>query len=268
MEKKTTFQNSKGSNLAAILTETGNEAPRERNPSEALGAKGDKKFVLVMAHGFMSNKNTTNFVKLTERLTKKGIATFRFDFFGHGDSDGLFKNITVSEAIDDILQAIAFVKSQGFQKVGLLGSSFGGLASILAASKTKDLSFLTLKSPVSDYPAIEKSRYSQAQLDKWERTGYIDYIDNGKHLKLNYSFISDMNNHNAYTAAKKITIPTMIVHGNKDEQVPYSQSQKLVKNLSNGVLVTIDGADHRYTTESHASQMLATITNFVVGNSH
>lgn len=250
MEKSVSFQNSKGSHLAGILTEPDNH-----------------KFILVMAHGFSSSKNTINFVKLAERLVQKGIATFRFDFFGHGNSDGLFENITATEAVNDILQAIKFVKSQGYEKVGLLGSSFGGLASIMAASKTNDLSFLALKSPVSDYFASEKSIYSQTQLDKWQKDGFTDYIDQSKHLKLNYSYIVDMPKHDAYATAKNISVPTLVVHGNQDEEVPYTQSQKLIQCLPNSKLITIDGADHRYTTESHAQQMLEAITNFVVENS-
>lgn len=53
--------------------------------------------------------------------------------------------------MDDILQAVEFIKQSGHQKIGLVGSSFGGMASIMAASKTPDLSVLALKSPVSDY---------------------------------------------------------------------------------------------------------------------
>ena len=125
MEKKVVFQNLKGDKLAGILSETGN-----------------KEFILVMAHGFSSNKNTKNFVKLSQRLSDKNLASLRFDFWGHGESDGKFEEITISEAVDDILQAIKCVKELGYKKIGLLGSSFGGISSIMAASKTKDLSFL------------------------------------------------------------------------------------------------------------------------------
>ena len=87
MEKKIEFYNSTGQKLVGILTKS------KRND-----------FILMMAHGFSSNKNTMNFVRLAESLDKEGIPSLRFDFFGHGESDGLFENITITEAVDDILQ--------------------------------------------------------------------------------------------------------------------------------------------------------------------
>lgn len=247
MNKQLTFNNLKGDKLIGILNETNN-----------------KDWVLVMAHGFSSNKNTNNFVKLSEMLGEKEIATFRFDFWGHGESDGKFEDITVSEAVDDILNAIRFIKGLGYKNIGLLGSSFGGISSIMAASKTSDLSFLTLKSPVSDYWGLEKGRYTQEELDEWKNRGFREYEDDGKLLKLNYSFVKDFDNNDAYEAAKNIKIPTLIVHGDADHDVPYSQSQKLVSLLPSANLVTIKGADHRYTTENHAQQMLTAFYDFVL----
>src|SRR3972149_4115310 len=113
MEEKTSFQNSKGDKLVGIVNKSNN-----------------KDWILIMAHGFSSNKNTKNFVKLSEMLRTKGISSFRFDFWGHGESDGKFENITISEAVDDILNAIKFVKELGYKNIGLLGSSFGGISSI------------------------------------------------------------------------------------------------------------------------------------------
>lgn len=247
MSKAVDFQNSKGDKLAGILNESNN-----------------KDWVLIMAHGFSSNKNTTNFVKLSKMLEDKGIASFRFDFWGHGESDGKFENITISEAVDDILNAIKFVKELGYKNIGLLGSSFGGISSIMATSKTNELEFLALKSPVSDYWELEKGRYTQEQLDEWKENGVREYEDDGKLMKLNWSFVEDFKNNNAYEAAKNIKIPTLIVHGNSDNDVPYAQSQKLVSILPNAELFTIKGANHRYTEGDHAEQMLKAFYKFIL----
>jgi enterochelin esterase-like enzyme len=47
------------------------------------------------------------------------------------------------------------LKKLGYTKIGLMGSSFGGISSIMAASKTNDLFVLTLKSPVSNFEEKE-----------------------------------------------------------------------------------------------------------------
>ncbi len=247
MKENIHFENSKGDTLVGILTKTNN-----------------KDWILIMAHGFSSNKNTKNFVKLSEMLDEKDVSTLRFDFWGHGESEGKFENITISEAVDDILSAITFVKGLGYRKIGLLGSSFGGISSIIASSKTSELSFLALKSPVSDYWEIEREKYTKEELDDWKIEGFKEYEDDGKFMKLRYSFIADLDNNNAYKAAKNIKIPTLIVHGDLDGDVPYSQSQKLVSILSNAQLVTINGANHRYTEGNHAEQMLQVFYSFIL----
>ena len=61
-----------------------------------------------------------------------------------------------------------------------------------------------------------------------------------------------------------LRIPTLIVHGDSDNDVPYSQSQKLVSILSNAKLITVKGADHRYTGDGQAEEMLNAFYNFIL----
>lgn len=249
IDQKLFFQNTKGIRLCGLLENSTNDITKP---------------IIILVHGFSSNKNTPNFVKLKDILDKKGIATFRFDIFGHGESEGKFEDITITEAVEDILQGIMFLRSKGYSKIGLLGSSFGGISSIMAASKTKDLFMLALKYPVSDYWEVEKNRFSQKDLDVWKKKGYRDYEDDGKVLKLGYGFIDDFKNNDACKAAEKITIPTQIVHGDADETVPVSQSIIASKIIPNCKLVLVKGANHRYTEGDHAEQMLKGFYDFII----
>lgn len=253
MDQKITFANSKGDKLVGILD----------------GPKGKKGPIIIMCHGFSSNKNTNSLTQLNKILLKNNIFTFRFDFFGHGESEGDFANITISEGVDDILQAIKFIKSSGYPKIGLLGSSFGGICSIMAASKTKNLSFLALKSPVSDYEEVKRNNNTSQELIDWKINGYTYYPkSDGTKLKLNYGFYEDFKNNNGYEALKKIKIPSLIIHGNKDMDVPVKQSTTAVKLLKNGKLEVIQNADHRYTDPKHFRQMLKSLSGFIISQSN
>jgi len=253
MDKNITFTNSKDDKLSGII----------RNPS----GKIDKPIV-ILTHGFSTHKNSGTYTTLAKRLAKHNISTLRFDFFGHGDSEGKFEDITISEAVDDILQAIKFLKKEGYKKIGLMGSSFGGIASIMAASKTKDLYLLALKSPVSNYLDKEVETKSKGELDEWKKKGYRIYVNgDGSEHKLNYSFFKDFINNDGYKAAPKIKIPTLIVHGAEDEIVPYTQSVKTCKLISNCELHTVKGAKHRYEKPEHKEEMWQAISDFVVKNS-
>ena len=245
MEEKVYFQNSKGNKLCGILS----------------NSTGDlSKLIMIIVPGFGSNKNKPNYLVMVDELNKLLVSSFRFDVYGHGESEGNFEDITISEVVDDILQAIAFLKKKGHSRIGLIGSSFGGISSIMAASKIKDLVCLALKSPVSNY--IDRTKYilTEEKILDWKTKGYrIDEDGNS----VNYTFFEDFDKNNGYKAAKFINIPTVIVHGDADESVPYAQSVKLVSLLQNGVLITVHGANHRYTNPEHAKQMIQAISNFV-----
>src|SRR3989344_668443 len=181
MEEKTIFQNSKGENLAGLLSDVGKDK------------------IAVLCHGHSSGKHNKSFENLVPILNKKGISTLRFDFYGNGESDGKFEESDLSESIDDTLQAIKLVKEKGFKKIILLGSSFGGLSSTITASKSKDLYALVLKSPVSDYGEVYLARHGESGMQGWKEKGDIVYDPkDSRGLKLKYSFVEDYKKYDAY----------------------------------------------------------------------
>ncbi len=253
MQEKLFFENSRGSRLCGILA---NPTSNKDRP------------IMILCHGFSTSKDSYTYVRLEEILNGKGISTFRFDFFAHGESEGEFEDITISEAVDDILNAIRFLKESGYLKIGLVGSSFSGIASVIVASKTDDLFILALKSPVSDDLGKLVAQESKQEIKTWKEKGFIYYTSSdGRGLKLNYSFFEDDEKVNGYEAAKKIKIPTFIVHGDSDESVPIEQSKKIVGLIENSRLEIIEGADHRYSKPEDFEKMLGLISEFVIKNS-
>ena len=118
MPEKLFFPDSKGNKLCGVLAETKNKTD---DP------------ILVLCHGFASSKDGNKYSTAESLLPKKGVATFRFDFYGHGESEGKFEDITIMEGKDDVLQAVKFLKARGYKKIALLGNSFGGMSCLLAA---------------------------------------------------------------------------------------------------------------------------------------
>ena len=51
--------------------------------------------LLVLCHGFSANKEGKLFDCIVDSVNKKGIAVLRFDFNGHGKSEGRFEDMTV-----------------------------------------------------------------------------------------------------------------------------------------------------------------------------
>ncbi|HPN54785.1 MAG TPA: alpha/beta fold hydrolase [Candidatus Moranbacteria bacterium] len=250
MGNKVFFENKKGLKLCGIFSDPTNDVGKP---------------MVVFCHGHSTSKDSTSIKKLSEILNSKNVSTFRFDVSGHGESEGKFEETTVSDAMNDILSAIEYVKSLGYSKIGLVGSSFGGAASILAAAKSPDLFVLALKAPVSDYKRLKITKMGINGVQNWEKQGYMEYEkDDERGLRLKYSFFEDFDNFNEYEAAKNITAPTIIVHGDSDNDVPVEQSIKLATIIPNCKLEVVSGADHGFSNPENFEKMLKLIPEFIL----
>jgi dipeptidyl aminopeptidase/acylaminoacyl peptidase len=218
-----------------------------------------------MCHGFTTSKDGRTYTRLEDILNQSSLSTFRFDFFGHGESAGEFAEITISEAVDDVQSAIRFVKDSGYERIGLVGSSFGGFASILTAGQSDELFALALKSPVSDYLGLLIARDHGREIEAWKQEGFI-FIEasDGKNVKLDYTFFADAEETRGYAHAERINAPTLIVHGDRDETVPLDQSQMAADVIPDCRLEIIEGADHVYSDPEHFEIMLELISDFVI----
>ena len=163
MDDPLAFQDAKGHRISAVFS----------GPSPP--AQG----VVVLCHGFLSSKNSTTNKALTRMLNEAGIATFRFDFFGQGESEGLFEDITVSLAVEQADAAVALVRSRGYARIGLAGSSFGGLVAILTTAQRQDIACLALKCPVVDFAEELRLEFGPDELARWQSTNTIPNLMGG-----------------------------------------------------------------------------------------
>lgn len=251
-EEKIVFTNSKGDKLVGILAK----------PSDSTNIP-----VVIIVHGFTTNKDRPKYTELAKKLYENNITSLRFDLFGHGESDGDFADITITEGVDDVLRAIKYLKLLGYSKLALIGNSFGGITSFVVANKTNDLSTLALISPVSDYPEVERIRRSESDIAKWKENGFtIHKSSKGQEFRLNYSFWEDIQKYLVYDIADRIKVPTLIVHGDADDLVPIEQSRKTAKLIPNCQLIEIKGATHRYEDQNHFDQMIDAVLKFIIVN--
>lgn len=252
MEQGLTFRDSQGHRVSAVLATPQEPATR----------------VAVLCHGFLSHKNSNTNQALTAHLISRGIATFRFDFFGHGDSEGPFERITVTLALRQALDALTFVESQGYRQPALEGSSFGGLVATLAAAERPALACLALKCPVADFPETLGLEFGPDGMAEWKATGTIPDVTGGPgRVKLWYAFYEDCARYLGYVAAKAITAPTLIVQGGKDHLVPVHQSRRLLEALPGEKrLELLPGADHEFSNPQDFATMTRLLADWIAGH--
>jgi len=260
MEETLSLRDPAGNRIAAVLAE-----PQQRTGH-----------VAVLCHGFLSHKNSASNQALAELLQQRGIASLRFDCFGHGDSDGPFAKLTTSLAVAQARAVLTSIVDRGYRRLALVGSSFGGLVSLLAAAEwaglhqstpatVPALACLALKCPVVDFGEELRLELGEEGLQEWQRTNTIPDLHGGPvRLPLDYAFYQDCLTRIAYEPARSIAAPTLIVQGDHDEYVPLHQSQRLYASLPGPKhLEILPGADHRFTNPSDFQRMLTLITDWI-----
>lgn len=249
MEDALTFHDHHGHGIAAILSTPDRSTTR----------------LVVLCHGFLSGKNSTTNRTLTRLINERGLATFRFDFFGQGDSDGPFEEITTTLAVHQTETALDLVTARGYDRIGLVGSSFGGLVAILTTARRRDIACLALKCPVVDFAEELRLKFGPEELARWQTTDTIPNITGGSdRVRLRYGFYEDCLRQIAYRPAEGITVPTLIVQGEQDECVPLHQSQRLHDALGGPKqLDLLPGADHQFTRGDDFRRMTTSISSWL-----
>lgn len=211
--------------------------------------------VVLLCHGFMSNNASTTNLELTRRLLPEGIATCRFDFDGHGTHTRPLQEMLMSRCLRQVETLLDWLKPQGYAKIGLLGSSFGGLIAIHGAARHA-ITALALKCPVSNYPPLWRERLGEVGMNFWKENNLLTFAGLDGRARLEYGFYEDLLQYDTYKEAATIRAPTLIVHGDADEDVPYAQSERLFEVLQcEKTFETIEGADHPFTKEKDFERM-------------
>ncbi len=250
MEEVITFQDQAGHKIAGILTTP--ESGTDR--------------LAVLCHGFLSHKNSKTNQALTALLLPQGIGTFRFDFFGQGESEGPFERITVTTALNQARAALDLIRAKGYRKLALVGSSFGGLVALLVAATRPELACLALKCPLPDFPEMLQLEFGETGMAQWKATDTIPNVVPGGsgRIKLSYAFYEDSLCHSGYDAAKDVKAPTLVAQGAQDEYVPPRQILRLSESLGGPNSVAwLPDADHHFSRPEDFRLMTTLLSNWV-----
>ena len=219
MERKVRFEVN-GQRIAGIL-----HIPEKKNPP-----------AIVMVHGFRIGKDEDHeqFILAARQFQKEGFLVLRFDWRGTDESEGKFEDMTIDSKVDDTLAAIEFVKKQNIDRnrIGILGKSFGGEISILAALKAKPKT-LVLWAPTTDSKRF-LTIFTQDQVTEMKTKGFTvtKAASTGKEYRIGRNFYETATKTMVENMVKNIERPTLIVHGDADERIPLEWSKKAYKNMT------------------------------------
>jgi putative phosphoribosyl transferase len=131
---RVSFKSLRGHRLAGELL-----LPDGRGPHPAVA----------FAHGWGSSKASPRNRAVAEALRTAGIATFLFDFTGHGESEGSQEESTLGQQADDLRAALDVLQSMDdidARRLGVAGASSGGAAALQFAAGDPRVRALVLRS--------------------------------------------------------------------------------------------------------------------------
>jgi hypothetical protein len=203
----------------------------------------------VLFHGFTGDRMESHWilVKCSRALAKAGVASLRFDFYGSGESDGEFREMTLSGEIADGRAAITFLREQeGIdpERVGLLGLSLGGAVAATLASSVHAKA-LVLWSAVA-HPARLRQLIEKSARRIPGKPGALEL----EAREFNSRLIEDVLKAEPIRHVARYKGPVLIIHPEKDETVPVSHARDFFEASSAEAkeLAIVQGADHVYTS--------------------
>lgn len=220
---------------------------------------------IVWLGGFRSDMGATKAMALDAWAERNGRAFLRFDYTGHGESDGVFAESTLSTWLAD---AQAVIETFAPKRPLLVGSSMGGwIACLIAQALTQQQrppSGLVLIAPALDFTQdLLWERFSpdiRATIERdgaWFRPSAYDPSP----VPITKALIADGRRHRLLGNAFDPGCPVHILQGMDDPDVPYTHALKVVQSLPKaGTLLTLiaDG-DHRLSRPQDLARLVRAV---------
>ena len=230
MKNKLTLQGDKG-RIAVIL-----QRPRL--------AEGTKYPLVILMHGFMANKSMQPLKAIADALETEGIATLRFDFDGHGRSEGKFFEMTVLTELADARLVFAYARSLDFvDRIAFAGHSMGGvvagmLAAELGAREVRALVQLAPAAVLKDDALAGVLMGKRYDPENPPETLTVFFHKVGK------DFFKVARELPVYEVSSRYEGPVCLIHGKDDTVVPYRYSEQYDALYKDSVLHLLDKENH------------------------
>lgn len=205
---------------------------------------------------------------LASGLAKEGIASIRFDFNGHGKSEGRMQDMTVEKEIADAIAVWEYVKQLPYvSEIGFLGHSQGGVIASMTAGKLAAQGLDAPKSMVLIAPgavikeACQGGRFFNARFDPADPP---EFIRCWGVMKLGRDYLLSTQELDIYGTASAFGGKVCILHGTKDSIVPLWCSERYKEIYGDRAeLKLIDGENH--TISCRRSRVVNEVVDFFKG---
>ena len=204
-----------------------------RSPAKAPEPPGPDLPGLVFCGGFRSNMSGGKAEYLEAECIQRGQGFLRFDYTGHGQSDGRFEDGTIGHWLGDTL-AVLDRLTEGPQI--LIGSSMGGwIAALAAMARPERIAGLIGIAVAPDFTEeLVWDRLSDQQREQLTREGVL--LRPSAYDEAPYPFtlrlVEEGREHLILNGPVAIDAPVRLIHGMADADVPWRQSLRLAERIT------------------------------------
>lgn len=233
---------------------------------EAIGA-GQGRPGLVWLGGFKSDMRGTKAERLDRYAAETGRAFLRFDYSGHGSSEGSFESGTIGRWLEE---SLALLRALGEGPQVLVGSSMGGWLALLAASALQSqreasrINGLVLLAPAVDFTERliwdrmpPKAQEELAERGLWLRPSPYQQDP----YPISRGLIEEGRSHLLLGGAIRAFCHVHILQGMLDDEVPWRHATTLVEHLVGDAasLTLIKDGDHRLSRDEDLEKLIAAV---------
>jgi alpha-beta hydrolase superfamily lysophospholipase len=209
---------------------------------------------VVMCHGLTNSMFTCPLInEAAEEFLRAGYAVFRFDFFGSGDSDGIFEQKTISVMVDNLKDAFKYIKQAGPldpRRVCLWGRSVGAVVALLGTRYKLPLATVLISPPFHLHQTFYRLFEKQGQADYTSLSsgGAATGLVKGE-MRLPRAYFMELKRLDTRLQAAARGLRTVrIMQGDSDQKVGVPGVQALYEFAGQPKdLVVVSGADHAFT---------------------
>lgn len=213
--------------------------------------------LVILFHGFTGHMEERHIVGVADALRSIGCATLRVELYGHGQSEGAFRDHTLFKWLSNALAVVDYAKSLEFMDgLYIAGHSQGGLLAALTGAMEQDsVDALILLSPALMIPETARGNFAPG-----DRIPENLYLTGSSAVCGNYARAARL----LYVQPllQSFRKPVLLVHGSLDEAVPLHYSEDAARQYENAALVIIPDDDHCY--DAHLDEVEAAVIDFML----
>ena len=208
--------------------------------------------------GFRSDMMGGKALALEEWCGDQGRAFLRFDYSGHGESEGEFTDGTIGNWASD---AVALLDSVTKGPQILVGSSMGGWIMFLTAlQRPGRVAGLVGIAAAPDFTEDMKTAMSSEMKEALDQEGVwyepSEYSD--EPTPITQKLLLDGDQQLVLNQPITLTCPVRLIHGMRDPDVPWQKALRISENLESSdveIILTKDG-EHRLSEPSDLERMI------------